>query len=53
MRVGQRRRQEELKVLVIGDITVTKLNDPILALLGLLLEKDRLKSGVERLTDVL
>ena len=53
MGVGQRRCQEELEVVVVGDGTLTDLDSPVLSLLDLLLEKDRLESGVNILLNVL
>jgi hypothetical protein len=53
MRVGQRSRQEELEVVVVGDGTLADLDCPVLALFDLLLEKDRLEGGIDVLSDIL
>ena len=53
MRVGQCRRKEELEVVVVRDGTLTDLDSPVLSLLDLLLEKDRLEGGVNVLLNVL
>lgn len=53
MRIGQSRSKEELKVQIVSDRFVTKLDDPARARFNLLLQQNRLKCGIEVLTDVL